>query len=273
MTPENQTSVKMTKSQVGRLGALARMKKYGNPGTLDGRRKGGLHSIETHKKLKTGFLTGKEFTVPENSEDLAEFMGIWIGDGHLAKYQASMCTSSKTDRQHAKYVQALAKKLFNIKVSLHKKKDCNALNVVISSIGLVEWLKTKGMPGGNKMSALCIPDWIKENVLFSKKFLRGLFDTDGCVFIDTHIIREKQYQSRGWTITSYSAKLRNELVTLLQNLGFQPTLRNSQVSVYMRRKNDIKRYFQEIGTSNEKHAKRYARKIQNTERCQSGLMT
>ncbi len=249
----------MTKSQVGRLGALARIQKHGNPGTPLGRSLGGARSIQTHKRLKTNFKTGKEFTTPKDSEDLAEFMGIWVGDGHLAKYQASMSTSSKTDMQHARYVKDLAFRLFGQNGHIRKKKDAKAVELVISSIGLVEWLKTKGMPEGNKMSGLCIPDWIKADGRFSRKFIRGLFDTDGCIFIDTHGIRGKQYRNRGWTITSYSAKLRNELVDLLRNLGFNPTLRDSQVSVYMRKRVDIERYFREIGTSNKKHLDRYNR--------------
>ena len=143
-----------------------------------------------------------------------------------------------------------------------KKKTANALEVVISSVGFVRWIQTKGMPYGNKLkNEICIPKWIKTSPLFKKRFLRGLFDTDGCVFIDTHIIKDKKYQHRGWTITSYSAKLRSDIVELLQNLGYSPTLRDSQVSVYMRKSADVERYFREIGTNNKKHFERFKREL------------
>lgn len=256
----NQMRRKMTKSEVGRLGALARMRKYGNPGAAEGRAKGGMRSIKTHKKLKTNFSTEKNFRKPKNSAKLAEFMGIMIGDGHLAKYQASVSTSSKTDIQHAIYVKNLATSLFGIPAVIRKKKNCNAVEIVISSVGLVRWLNKKGMPNGNKMAKLSVPKWIQESTLFQKGFLRGLFDTDGCIFKDRHVISEKTYISRGWTITSFSARLRNEVVVLLQGLGFNPTLRDSQVSVHMRRKADIDRYFKTIGTNNPKHLARYLKK-------------
>jgi intein/homing endonuclease len=261
MSFETAGKVKMTKSEAGRLGALARIAKHGNPGTVEGRKKGGFQSLKTHKKLKTGFVLEQDFRKPKNSKDLAEFIGIMLGDGHLTKYQASMNTGSETDMQHAKHVKKLAHKLFGIKPTIRYKKDCKAVEVAISSIGLVTWLKSKGMPIGNKMSTICVPDWVKENRSFSQKFLRGLFDTDGCTFIDTHIIRGKKYKNRGWTITSYSAKLRNDIVELLQSLGFSPTLRDSQLSVYMRKRIDVERYFREIGTSNAKHLRRYLRNL------------
>lgn len=251
-------SNKMSRSEVGRLGALARIKKYGNFGTPDGRRKGGQNSFKIHTQKNTGFKLAKKHKKPANSESLAEFMGILFGDGHLSKYQVLVTTNSITDIEHAFYVKFLMKKLFNLEPSIKKKKQQNAVDIIISSVNLVKWLSLKGMPIGNKLAkGLSVPDWIRKDSNLQKDFIRGLFDTDGCVYIDKHIINGKRYEHYGWTITSYSAKLKNDILKVLKNLGFRPTLRQTQNSVYMRRGGDIKKYFKEIGTHNPKHLNRY----------------
>lgn len=246
---------KMTRSEIGHLGALARIHRHGNPATPEGRRKGGLNSIKTHKRIGGNFIVAKEHKKPKESARLAEFIGVLIGDGHLAKYQISIVTNSETDLEHASYVSRLAKKLFGITPTIRLKKNRKAVEIIISSIKLVEWLKRKEMPQGNKIAQnVCAPLWIMKNDSFKKNFIRGLFDTDGCIYTDTHIIKNKVYKNLGWTITSYSDKLRDDVFKLLQELGYKPTLNNRQV--FMRRKADIEKYFQEIGSSNQKHLKR-----------------
>ncbi len=248
--------------KIGRAGAFARLAKHGNPGTAEGRRKGGLNSLKTHRQKATGFTLAKDHRRPAKSSELAEFLGILIGDGHLSKYQFEISTNSETDLDHAKFIMRLGQDLFGLKVSLKKRKREKAVSVKASSVNLVKWLNNLGMPIGNKLSHnLSIPDWVLTNRNWQKSFIRGLFDTDGCLYLDTHKIKGKIYKNIGWTLTSYSAKLRQDIVELLINLGFKPTLRSTQKSVYLRRKNDIDAYFRLIGTSNKKHLTRYRKFI------------
>lgn len=72
--------------KASRLGALRRIELYGNPGTPEGRRKGGLN---TQKKFRSdpriakriGFILRKKIKYPKESPALAEFIGIMLGDG------------------------------------------------------------------------------------------------------------------------------------------------------------------------------------------------
>ena len=246
------------KYSASRLGGIARIQKYGNPGTPDGRRKGGLISIKTNELLENGFKKAKKHRKPKNSGKLAEFMGIMFGDGHLSRYQATVTTNSETDINHAKYVQRLSYELFNVSSTLNFKKDRRAVDITTSSINLVKWINSKGMPIGNKLkNGLNIPNWILKNKSFKKAFLRGLFDTDGCIYVDKHKIKGILYQNYGWVITSYSKELRSGVLKILEEIGFHPTNTEKQHSVYLRKKVDIKKYFEVIGTNNEKHLKRY----------------
>lgn len=239
-------------------GAKARMALYGNFGTTDGRIKGGKASIKIHVSNGTRFKTLKLIHTPNYSENLAELMGIFLGDGHLSKYQASITTNSKTDYDHALFSGYLIKKLFGISTTIKKKKYENTVNVVASSKNLVNKLHSLGMPIGNKIqNNLTIPSWIYSKQTYQRAFIRGLFDTDGCIYLDNHKINGKLYKYLGWTITSYADKLITDLLSLLRNLGFSPTHSETQKSVYLRKTRDIYRYFIQIGTSNPKHKKRY----------------
>jgi hypothetical protein len=76
----------------GRKAALERLRVYGPPGTPEGRSKGGLVSWQRRREnpdvyRKQGCIVGNEFNKPKKSEDLAEFIGIVLGDGCLTKSQ------------------------------------------------------------------------------------------------------------------------------------------------------------------------------------------
>ncbi|MDO8592656.1 MAG: LAGLIDADG family homing endonuclease [bacterium] len=248
--------------EASRKGGLARFSKYGNIGTAEGRRRGGLTSIAIHKKNGTLFNNIKPIKKSSKSEKLAEFFGIMFGDGHLSNYQASVTTSSETDKEHALHTKKLIQELFNIKPSFKIRKQENVVIVVASSRNLVKFLNKNGMPIGNKIeNKLTAPDWIKNNSLYRKAFIRGLFDTDGCVYLDTHRINKKTYKHLGLTITSYADNLILDIIDFLRSLGFSPTNRKTQKSVFLRRQQEIVRYFKEIGTNNPKHYNRYIKFI------------
>lgn len=98
--------------KIASSGGISRMKKYGNPGTKEGRRLGGLHSAAQHSKKPSGFKTLQILKKPKQSEDLAELLGILFGDGHLSHYQASITTNSDTDKEHILFVKKTYRETF-----------------------------------------------------------------------------------------------------------------------------------------------------------------
>ncbi len=252
-----------TKS-AGRKGGLTRIAMYGNFGTPESRSKGGLISIQNQQKslAVNGFSKLKSIKYPKHSEALAEFFGILFGDGHVANYQVMVTTNSETDYDHAVHCQKLFKDLFGLSAYIRKKKDQNAVNIVASSRALVEYFHKNGMPNGNKIkNKIKAPNWIMANQRYRKAFVRGLFDTDGCVYLDKHHIKDKDYYHVGWTFTNFADNLIADVLAILKGLGFTPTHRDSQPRVYLRRQKEIARYFSEIGTSNPKHRSRYEKYI------------
>jgi intein/homing endonuclease len=238
------------------LGGAMRIKVHGNPGTTNGRRLGGLRSLETHRKNNTGFKTLQVIKFPKYSAKLAECLGIFMGDGHLSLYQASVVTNSETDQLHALYIKNLLEELFGLKVSLTKRSDCNAVIILVSSKKVSDFLFNLGMPMGNKTQGIgmIIQDWIKDSRNFRFSFLRGLIDTDGCIYQDKHIIKNKTYSSTCIAFTNTSKTLLDFVEDTWKYMGLNPT--RTIRDVRLRRKKEVAKYAEQVGFSNPKHALR-----------------
>ncbi len=244
---------------IGSLGGMARNQLHGNPGTFEGRSRGGMRSIEIHRKKKnTAFILTKAIAPISKNTALAEFIGILFGDGHVGKYQTSISLNSETDREYAKYVCLLIKNNFGIKPGMRKRKNALAVDITISSVLFSQRMVQLGMISGNKIHGdFRIPKWIMKSDLYIKAFIRGLFDTDGSIYIERKVIKKKVYRYIGMIITSASPQLRADIMTALQKLNLSPTNTVTQQSVFLRRKKDIKSYFSNISSHNSKHTVRY----------------
>ncbi len=248
---------KMSRQEISHLGGIAAIKKRGNPGTFEGRKKGGLNSQKVQQQLQSGFKLRKKIQKAKHSVLLAEFIGIMLGDGHLGKYQISVTTSSVTDVQHAQYVAQIITKLFSIKATIQKKKTSNALVIVASSYELCRFLEECGLLTGNKITnGVKVPLWIRDNPNYAKACARGLFDTDGSVYCDSHTIRGVGYKHVGMTFVNCNEDILAFFKSLLEQCGLHPT-QKTRYRVFLRRKKDIEQYAVLIGFSNQKHSNRY----------------
>jgi hypothetical protein len=246
---------KNSKALAGSLGGKARFRVHGNPGTPAGRRLGGLNSLVTHRLRKTGFQTLREIATPQKSERLAELMGILAGDGHVGMYQTSVITNAETDHEHARHVQKLLVEAFRLPVSLKRIKNSNAIIVLLSSKNACDFLRTAGMSTSNKTrDQLTPPQWVLRRATFRNAFLRGLIDTDGCVYLDRHSIKGKEYSSLCIAFTNASIPLLDFVENTMQENELSPTRWGRHVR--LRRRNDVLRYSREIGFSNPKHARK-----------------
>ncbi len=232
------------------------MRLHGNPGTAEGRRLGGLRSVASQNKKPTGFVLLRRIHSPYESTELAELCGIVAGDGHIGEYQISVCTNSKTDMMHAIHTKKLFKQLFKIPVTLTKRKGQNACVVVVSSKEVGNFLVSRGMCRGHKIrGGISMPKWVKNKNGYRLAFTRGLFDTDGCIYIDKHIVKGYEYKNLGMAFTNRSLPLLSDFKETLESIGLHPT-QKTKYTVFLRREKDIKTYFEVIGSSNPKHAQK-----------------
>ena len=188
---------------------------------------------------------------------LSELIGIMLGDGGVTKYQVTVALSSVVDGEFSKYVSRLFEELFGVKPRSYMRTDSNCVVVVVSSAELVDYLMTVGVLKGNKIKQkLDIPEWIKSNHEFAEACVRGIFDTDGCVYEERHRINGKVYSYLRWSLVSASPVLLESVYNILSTMRLQPRFRGKR-KVNLERFTDIQQYFKIVGSKNPKHIERF----------------
>ena len=124
--------------------------------------------------------------IPEKpTVDLAYLIGIHIGDGSINFYKNRWVYSVRghkiDDRKHYKEViKPLFKKVYNIDFNLREWKD--VFGFQFSSKAILSFENSLGLPLGPK-EGIVIPE-----IFINKKLMpfviRGIFDTDGCVYLE-----------------------------------------------------------------------------------------
>ncbi len=251
-----------------RLGGLRCIALHGNPGTPEGRSKGGKTTIRLFNQnpalaKKLGFIIRKEIEYPDKCDELAELIGIILGDGGLpGNRQLIISFNNKTDREYSRYLQDTLRRLFAVRCHIHYRKDNNGADIVVSSSNLVDFLVKEGLIKGNKVrNQVGIPAWIYKNLEYQKACLRGLIDTDGSFYCHKYISGGREYRYLKLCFTNCSKPLLNFAFNILKNLGYKVYLTGNHVSLYSAL--GIKRYFTEIGTHNQKHLRKFQEFIYN----------
>ncbi len=196
----------------------------------------------------------KKVVLPKYSESLAEFFGIMMGDGGINnEWQATITVNSIADAAYAGYISVLCKKLFDIYPVLRKRKEKNALVISLASTSIVDFLVKNGLPRGNKLkNGLSIPRWILQKPSFQKACVRGLIDTDGCIYTHTHRVKGKEYKNIGLTFTSYDPNLIFQVADIFEKFGIMPHITKRGRDIYLYQAESVLKFLMVFGTSNDR---------------------
>ena len=124
----------------------------------------------------------------KESKKLAEFFGILTGDGYMNTYRKydyviEIAGNKLYDKDYLViYVSNLIKELFNVSPRYIEKKNQNSIYLRIRSKVIFNYLLNNDFKKGRKGN-IKIPAWVINNKEFMKYFIKGLFDTDGCISI------------------------------------------------------------------------------------------
>ncbi|MBI2610608.1 hypothetical protein HYW60_01575 [Candidatus Kaiserbacteria bacterium] len=240
-------------------GGFAHYKKYGSVSIDEDLRKERWRTWwESEGRFKqSNWFRTRPVRKPIPNTALAEFVGIVIGDGGITNRQVTITLNSETDHEYSQFVSGLVTRLFKVPVSKIMRKGDIAVRLTCSRTEMVRICIGIGLKKGNKLKQnLDIPLWIMRNPQYARACLRGLMDTDGCIFNECHNIRGKRYCYPRLSLVSASEQLRHSVKRILHEHGFSPTLRNAR-SVNLERREDIVRYFRKIGSNNLKHIRRF----------------
>lgn len=208
---------------------------------------------------RDSILDRKNINRPTKSKELAEFVGVVLGDGGISNYQVTVTLHAVDDKEYGIFVASLVKTLFNVPVGMYKSKTDTSITYYISRVKLVDFcIKSLGLVKGNKVKhQVDIPVWIKNNKEFLTACVRGLIDTDGSVFVHKYKVDGKIYKYTKMTFTNNSEPLRVSVFEGLQRLEIPARLDNRN-NVWIDSRDGVEKYFSIIGSHNPKHLDRYA---------------
>jgi len=148
----------------------------------------------------------------------------------------------------------LIRKLFGINPSIYCRRTSNGIRLVISSTELCDYLRKLRLD----KKAKTIPQWILKNQKYQLACLRGLMDTDGCVFTHHYQVNGKFYSYKKLVFKNHSRPLINSVYNLLKGVGLHhPRITKNYKEVRIESKEDVQKYFQLIGFHNPKNLKRF----------------
>ena len=250
-------------SKGARIGGLKRFEKYGLLGNIKTRIKGGkisqLRRKQNPEKYRLlGCNVRKDFLPLRESRSFAEMTGIILGDGGITTYQLRVTLDKKTDLEYIPYVCNLSKTVFGESFNPHNRNFDGAVDLTLSGIGLIENLSRFGLYKGDKIRRqIDFPQWIWKKRIYQQLCVRGLIDTDGCVFPHFHSSGGKKYRNLRVHFSSRSVPLVKSVSKVLvnENIKHFVDVKRGAINIY-----DLKhiiKYDKYIGFSNPKHSKKF----------------
>lgn len=243
--------------QAGKKGGDKTTQKYGKPQVQELMRaqKWRIWWNTKGHRLHTIANTPLNIERAQKSSELAEFIGIMMGDGTMSTYHIGITLHASDDAEYASFVVEFIKNLFGVHPKVYKRKEKNAIVITVARKLLVAYLHKLGLPMGNKIEQnLDIPSWITKNSAYAKACVRGLMDTDGSVFTHTYTSKGKKYSYKKVSFTSASPALLISVHNILSKNDISSHISKTNLRIDSRVSVDT--YFTRIGTHNTKHLKR-----------------
>lgn len=167
------------------------------------------HKKENYRNIRTDIVIPKKY-----SKELAEFIGIMLGDGKISHFQVLVTLGNK-ELNYANHVCDLMEQLFLVRPKIATRAT-GYHDVYIGSVLLTKWLMTQGLVTNKVKYQVDVPKWIFSKKVYMKMCLRGFFDTDGSVYKLRHGIQ--------LSFTNYSVPLLLSLQSMLLRLQYNPYL-------------------------------------------------
>ena len=180
-------------------------------------------NLDVSKINYSNYDIKKEIKVPiKITKELAEEIGMQFGDGFLSakKYDYRLKGNPKNEKEYySEVIKPLFKELYNINVNLKEFKRSFGFEVYSKALWEFK-VKVMGIKPGKK-DGIRFPEILKiSNKKILGAFLRGLFDTDGCVSFKSKYGYKNYYPTIEISLTSKD--LIKDVAEILFMFGFNP---------------------------------------------------
>lgn len=173
------------------------------------------------------------------SEDLAEYIGVVLGGGHIQKFPRTeriLIISNSNNSGFIQHYSTLTEKLFNKKPVVKKISKENAVRV---SLYQKEISRRLCIPTGSRRGLdIKIPIWIWKKEMYIVSFLRGLFEAEGSLSI------HKPTCTYNFQFSNRNQSLLNAVAKGLIILGYNPEIR--KICVRLRKKMEVEKFKEHI---------------------------
>ncbi|MBU3925109.1 MAG: LAGLIDADG family homing endonuclease [Patescibacteria group bacterium] len=168
------------------------------------------------KCIEKGLLKSKYPDFKKN-EDLAELIGVVLGDGHIQSFPRTerlTISSHSKNRGFINRYACLIEKVIKKKPYCEKIKNANCVRISIYEKFISKRLK---IPAGNRKDLVAkIPEWISADKKILTRYLRGLYEAEGsfCVHKPTYTYK--------FLFSNKNKTLLDNVYGALKIFGFHP---------------------------------------------------
>ena len=158
--------------------------------------------------------------------DLAELIGVVLGDGHIGTFPRSeslRITANSNNQGFVRRYARMIEKVFDKRPSVAKVRDSNAATITIYQKHISSRL---GIPTGSRKAVkTSVPSWILREKKFVVRYLRGLYEAEG-----SYSIHEPTYTHK-LSFSNKNQSLLNNVVRLLRVIGLSPHYDSLRVQI------------------------------------------
>ncbi len=189
--------------------------------------------MKAEGKIKSKYLSLKK------DGDLAELIGVILGDGHIRAYprteELSIFSNSNNPNFVVRYSR-LVKKIFSKEPAStnHSKQNCIRIRIYQKHIS-----DRLGIPFSPRANCkIQVPSWILGNKCFIVRYLRGLYEAEG-----SFCVHESTYTHKALFANRNRSMLSN-VYKLLKILDFHP--HRGQHQIQISRKEEVYKFLKLI---------------------------
>lgn len=187
------------------------------------------------KAKSLGFIPASYPLFSKNG-DLAELIGVILGDGHIYKFprteELSIFSNSNNPGFIKRYAD-LVNSIFHKQPALtqHGEKNCTRIRIYQKEIA--SRLEMPYSPRGKL--TITVPQWILKNKKYMIRYLRGLYEAEGshCIHLPTSTYK--------FFFSNKNQSMLDNVFMLLVKLGFHPHVSKGHYSVQLSRKDEVLR--------------------------------
>ncbi|MBW3000893.1 hypothetical protein KY341_03375 [Candidatus Woesearchaeota archaeon] len=169
---------------------------------------------------------------------MAEICGIHVGDGYLRndgrRKELDISGGYEEKEYYDTHVIPLFNKVFNPDIKGRFFPSRSTYGFVIRDIKVIKFMHEQiGFPYGSKSLIIGVPKFIREDISLIPYFLRGYFDTDGCLNFTKQYGNYSEFNKTRHCypriiFSTVSSKLFKDLQKVLILVGFKLSIYNYQ---------------------------------------------